>query len=850
MNEAAARVKINKLLEAAGWRFFDEEGKSGNVRPEQSVALDAPSDLDAMGEDFEKISRGVIDFLLLDGKGFPLIVLEAKSERRNPLDGKEQARGYARSQNCRFVILSNGSLHYFWDLERGDPRVITAFPTPESMAGYREFAPDPKRLVEERVEADYIARTRRPDYDRDAAWKNESEREDFKRANKLRFLRDYQLRAVRALQGAARRGSDRFLFEMATGAGKTLTAAAVIKLFLRTGNARRVLFLVDRLELEDQAAGVFRELLSADYETLVYKRSREDWRRAEIVVATVQSLLFDNKYRRLFSPTDFDLVISDEAHRSIGGNARAVFDYFLGWKLGLTATPRDYLRNFDEVDAAVNNPREAESRLLRDTYRTFGCESGQPTFRYSLIDGVEEGFLISPTVVDARTDVTTKLLSEKGFVASFTDDEGEEREEIYKRRAFEKGFYSEATNQLFCKVFLENALRDPISGEVGKSIVFAVSQDHAAALAQIFNRMAGKMFPGRYQSDFAVQVTSRVADAQQFAVNFANNGLRGSANFLSGYRTGKARVCVTVGMMTTGYDCADVLNLGLFRPVFSPTDFVQIKGRGTRPHDFRREIVDESLKAGLPDLEAARKTAFKLFDFFANCEYFETEFNYDEALELPKGGGDGADPAVAEPTRPAGAYVYEGGDFIDGIREEEIGPEGMKVDRMLFEKFSETARGDADIAGAVEREEWERAADRVRREVFNRPEEYFNLDKLRRAAGVDRRVSLREILERAFDLVPGFKSRDELLEEEFAKFIDDHKPGEDADVPAMRRFFEAYVTASGETRAVIDAGRYAELAANPTFSLDDLRSVPPKYRRLIPDYVRDYVSLSRFVPYP
>ena len=131
---------------------------------------------------------------------------------------------------------------------------------------------------------------------------------------------------------------------MATGTGKTLTAAAVIKLFLRTGNACRVLFLVDRLELEDQARKAFTALLKNDFQTVVYKENRTDWRLAEIVVTTVQSLQFNNKYQQLFSPTDFDLVISDEAHRSIGGNARAVFEYFIGYKLGLTATPRDYLK--------------------------------------------------------------------------------------------------------------------------------------------------------------------------------------------------------------------------------------------------------------------------------------------------------------------------------------------------------------------------------------------------------------------------------------------------------------------------------------------------------------------------
>ena len=122
---------------------------------------------------------------------------------------------------------------------------------------------------------------------------------------------------------------------------------------------------MDRLELEDQAwqKAFVALLLSADFQTMIYKENRDDWRRAEIVVTTVQSLLFNNKYQRLFSPTDFDLVISDEAHRSIGGNARAVFDYFIGYKLGLTATPRDYLRRFDNAKPGTRDPREAERRL-------------------------------------------------------------------------------------------------------------------------------------------------------------------------------------------------------------------------------------------------------------------------------------------------------------------------------------------------------------------------------------------------------------------------------------------------------------------------------------------------------
>ena len=842
MNEATARLKINRLLENADWRLFPEGTTPANVQLEAGVAL-KPSDLNGLGDDFEKTSRGFVDYLLLDERGFPFIVLEAKSEEKQPLVGKEQARKYARSMNCRFVILSNGNLHYFWDLERGNPNIITSFPTPDSVTGYSKVQPNPQRLIDEPVRDDYIVLTQRPNYASEAAWKNEAERPGFIKSNNLRFLRTYQLQAIHALQQAVKDGNDRFLFEMATGTGKTLTAAAVIKLFLRSGNASRVLFLVDRLELEEQARKMFAAILSADYSTVIYKEKRNDWRSAEIVVTTVQSLLFNNKFQTLFSPTDFDLVISDEAHRSISGNARAVFDYFVGYKLGLTATPRDYLRGFDRTGPNVRDPREAERRLLLDTYRTFGCESGQPTFRYSLLDGVKDGYLINPTVVDARTEVTTQLLADGGFVVSFTDDTGDEHEESFKQREFEKRFFAEATNQVFCKTFLENALRDPISGEIGKSIVFAVSQNHAARLTHTLNEIADVMFPGKYQSDFAVQVTSQVPDAQQFTINFANNNLSGVGNFLPSYRTSKARVCVTVGMMTTGYDCTDILNLGLFRPIFSPTDFVQIKGRGTRKHDFLEELHDSDMAGSVAQPE---KTEFKLFDFFANCEFFETEFNYDQVIELPppQSRGEGEEGSGKGPTL---VYAYEhlGKDILSTIREETIGTRGMKVDRMLFERFGNTIRGDETLKEAVEAGQWDRAIDYVNREVFDKPEEYYTLDKLRKAAAVDRRITIREILEKVFDLIPGFKSIDELLEEEFAKFVADHKPERAGAIIPIKNYFKAYAT-DGYVRDIIDKRQFARLATNLSFSSADFRAVPRKYRDLVPEYIKDYVSLNQF----
>ena len=191
-----------------------------------------------------------------------------------------------------------------------------------------------------------------------------------------------------------------------------------------------------------------------------------------------------------------------------------------------------------------------------------------------------------------------------------------------------------------------------------------------------------------------------------------------------------------------------------------------------------------------------QKTAFKLFDFFGNCEYFETEFNYDEVLKLPRPrAGSGSDGATG-PGVTGGTYEHLGADIIASVREETIGYKGMKIDRMLFEKFEDTVRKDETIADAVMAGQWDRVIDYVNREVFDKPEEYYTLKKLRQAAAVDRRLTLREILEKVFGLIPGFKSKDELLEEEFAKFVADCKPDEADVILAIKNYFKAYATSN------------------------------------------------------
>ncbi|HOQ70120.1 MAG TPA: DEAD/DEAH box helicase family protein [Anaerolineaceae bacterium] len=839
MNEAIARIKINRMLEKAGWRFFDTPEGSANIILEGKTSL-KKADIDNLGRNFEKLKAGYVDFLLLDEDGFPFIVLEAKREEKSPLDGKEQARKYARSQNVRFIILSNGNLHYFWDLERGNPEVITEFPRLESVKHRTRFKPNPKALAREPVTEDYIAQSQLPGFTNDPRWLNPDQRPQFITDQGLRILRKYQLAAVHALQRSAGEGNDRFLFEMATGTGKTLVAAAVIKLFLRTGNARRILFLVDRLELENQAYKNFDQLLKKDYQTVIYKENRQDWRKAEIVVTTVQSLEFDNKYMRLFSPTDFDLIISDEAHRSINGNSRAVFEYFVGLKLGLTATPKDYIKNIDPATLSQRDPRAWERRQLLDTYKTFGCEQGEPTYRYSLVDGVRDGYLVNPVVVDARTEITTQLLSNQGYAVTVINEEGEEQELVFFQRQFERTFFSDLTNLELCQTFLANALRDPLSGEIGKSIIFCVSQEHASRVTQLLNELAHKYFPDKYNSDFAVQITSNIPGAQEYSISFANNNLNGHTRFLDGYKSSKTRACVTVGMMTTGYDCQDILNLAMMRPIFSPTDFIQIKGRGTRRWDFTYPYKDGHRVEEI----VKHKAHFKLFDFFANCEYFEDKFNYDEVIKLPRVSARVSDNGEATYTEPEGAEVFVP-DPLKSLEEKAIGLDGMKIDRKLFERFSRPILDDPELVQAVVDRQWEHAVHLLRENYADKPEDYVTIEKLIRSEGLDRRLTWKEVLMRIFGLIDRFKTRDELLDEEFQKFVAIHKP-EPENIVRIRNYMHAYLT-DAEVRRIIDAGNYAELASNPKLSLNDLLALD-QWLRLVPAYIKEYISINTYLP--
>ena len=839
VKEAQARIKINKKLEESGWRFEADKNGLANIELEAGVKFSE------LGDDFENAQthdkhRGAIDFLLLDKDGRPLVVVEAKRESINPLSAKEQARNYARNVSARFIILSNGNIHYLWDTKYGNPETISRFPTQESISQYETYTPNPNELADTPVDEYYIMESQMPSFKRDPAFQDEVQRSTFLKNNNLKQMRPYQVQAVKSLQTAAREGKMRFLFEMATGTGKTLVSAAVIKLFLKSGNARRILFLVDRLELETQANKAFIDYLGKDYTSLIYKEKKDSWANAHIVVSTIQTFLAGDRYRTEFSPTDFELVISDEAHRSISGNSRAVFEYFVGYKLGLTATPKDYLKGFDTEDTDIQG--EFERRQLLDTYKTFGCESGEPTFRYSLLDGVPK-YLVNPLIVDVRTEITTQLLADKGYAVHTTSEEGEEVTEVYKGKDFERKFFNEETNVAMCKAFLDNGLSDPVAKKLGvqlfgKSIVFCVSQNHAARITNILNKLAFKKWPDQYgeRSDFAMQVTSLVQGAQQMTINFANNLLGGKVRNPEGYDTCKTRVCVTVGMMTTGYDCQDILNLALMRPVFSPSEFIQIKGRGTRKFLF--EYSDYETKEIISD----SKDRYKLFDFFAVCEYFEHEFSYDDKIVLPAISGswisslDNVD---------SGIINLASQDDIETIEETPVGPEGMRIDRESFKSaVAEDVVGNQTLKKMWDNGDIAAAEEYTKKNILEKPKYFLTLDKIRKAFSVDRRISIREFLLVAFGQKEGFEMKDDLLESEWLKFQETN----DVDMEhydVVKSFFKSYIV-DEEVRNIIKNNTPAEFNFCPSFGFDEYQKLNG-FKSIVPTYVKDYVPLNTFI---
>ncbi len=679
-NEAFSRILIDKALEASGWNLLD---------PQQIL--------------FEHHSAsGRADYLLKDSLGRVLCVLEAKREDLDPYDAKEQARGYAENRNAPFIILSNGREHWFWNYERADQRDayrIERLPSREDLERVRLKNLQPPRPLQTEVIRPESLRPLRHDL----------------------TLRGYQIRALDEIaKGYDEAGRRKFLLEMATGTGKTLLCAALIRRFLVTRNAERVLFIVDRIELAKQTMEDFNVILG-EFKPVIYKTARRtgELLGSSVVIATIQSLMMDRRYREEFTPFYFDLVINDEAHRSIYGDAREAVQFFQATRIGLTATPKAYLKNVNIEQLAAEEPKALEARQLRDTYHYFGCEPGLPTFRYDIIDAVQdpEGpFLCLPKIIDCRSDITTQALQEAGWTVVIN-----EQEENFKIQDLERKIFTPHRNRVMCEAFLKEAQRDP-TGEIGKSIIFAVNQTHATSLTKILNELK----PG-----IALTITSRIPDASSLAKEF-RDGKR------------QERIAVSVDMLSTGYNCRDLLNVVLMRPIFSPTEYIQIKGRGTRRFTF---VVGNT--------EYEKKHYF-LLDFCAVAEYFEETYDYAAPLKVPQDGRRGA-PARYEPgdvREPETTYggeqggetrreipVWDGTDRIVSQEVRIVGPNGEKVDAMTFRgsfehDLKEFAEDNPDLQEAVATEDDDAIETILQERFYHRPEMFYAPDKLMISYGV------------------------------------------------------------------------------------------------------------------
>jgi len=689
--EAFSRVLIDDALRESGWDILDDR--------EVELELSGTS--------------GRADYIL-NGWSGPLCVLEAKppNENEDPYDAKEQARGYAENINAPFIILSNGVIHYFWDWQNSDQDAyrIERLPSQKDLIRMTQKNLQPaKSLKTDVVTQNYLATF-------DSSLQ----------------LRNYQIRALDAIEkGFDKEGRRKFLLEMATGTGKTLLCAALIRRFLQTRNAERVLFIVDRIELAKQTLETF-DIALRDYKPVIYKTARKkpmELMGSSVVIATIQSLQVDRRYREEFTPYYFDLIINDEAHRSIYGNSREVVQYFQGTRVGLTATPKAYLKNIDVTKLSAEDPKALEARELRDTYHYFGCEPGKPTFRYDILDAMKdpEGpYLVLPKIYDIRSEITTQALAENGWIVKI-----DEQDESYKVNQLEKEIFIPERNRLICEQILKNGLRDP-EDNFGKTIVFAVNQRHATELTKILNSLK----PG-----IAITITSRIKDASTIAKEF-RDGKR------------KERIAISVDMLSTGYNCLDILNIVLARPIFSPTEYIQIKGRGTRLHTFR---------AGKKEY---RKAFFNLLDFCGVAEYFEEKYDYSIPLTVPKiakksektvktqkvSGKSGSASLNEDERTSAGSFdkapvpIWTGRDVIDTSEIKIVGPNGEKVDVMTFRgsyerDLKKLYKQDMKFKKAVDSEDDDQLVTILSEKFFNRPEMYYTPAKLIKSYGIPAPVS-------------------------------------------------------------------------------------------------------------
>ncbi|MFC7485418.1 DEAD/DEAH box helicase family protein [Knoellia sp. CPCC 206453] len=539
VSEAETRVQfIDQDLREAGWDLSQE-------REREYPVSGMPN---AQG-------KGFVDYVLWGDDGLPLAIVEAKRTMREAMVGQQQAKLYAdclESMTGRrpVIMCTNGYDRWIWDDAAGyPPRKISGFLTKNEL----------ELMVQRR-------QTRLP---------LESAVID-----KSIVERHYQARAIRSVGEAFEAKRREALLVMATGSGKTRTVIALVDQLMKQGWAKRVLFLADRVALVNQAVGAFKtHLPSASTVNLITEKDAN----GRVFVATYPTMMglindTDKNGGRQFGPGYFDLIVIDEAHRSVYAKYGAIFDWFDAMLVGLTATPKD------EID--------------RNTYSLFHLEDGVPTDAYSLDEAVAEGYLVPPVGVS----VPLRFMRTGIHYGELSDDEKEEWDSLewgeddvvptdVNPEELNKWLFNEDTVDKALKHLMEHGHKVAGGDRLGKTIIFAKNNAHAEFIRERFDTA----YP-EFAGDFARVVTYKTEYAQSLIDDFSS-------------KEKAPHIAISVDMLDTGIDVPEVVNLVFFKLVRSVSKFWQMIGRGTRLS---------------PDLYGPGddKKNFYVFDFCMNLEYF------------------------------------------------------------------------------------------------------------------------------------------------------------------------------------------------------------------------------------
>jgi len=554
-SEAQTRSElIDRQLAQAGWDVTNPT----LVIQEFDILVDATS-LTTAEPPSPYTGHQFSDYVLLGKNGKPLAVVEAKKTSKDPALGREQAKQYCYNIQKQlggelpFCFYTNGHDHYFWDLGNYPPRKIVGFPTRDDLERFQYIRRNRKPLTQELINTNIAGR-------------------------------DYQIRAIRAvLEGIEQKKRD-FLLVMATGTGKTRTCIALVDGLMRAGHAEKILFLVDRIALREQALAAFKEHLPHEpcWPNVGEKLLAKDRRIYVSTYPTMLNIIRDESQQ--LSPHFFDFIVVDESHRSIYNTYGEVLGYFKTITLGLTATPTDIIDH--------------------NTFQLFHCEDGLPTFAYTFEEAVNNvpPYLSSFQVMKIQTRFQMEGISKRTI--SLEDQkklllEGKEIEEInFEGSQLEKQVINKGTNTLIVKEFMEECIKDGSGVLPGKTIFFCSSKAHARRMEEIFD----KLFP-QYKGELAKVLVSddpRVYGKGGLLDQFTNNDM--------------PRIAISVDMLDTGIDVREIVNLVFAKPVYSYTKFWQMIGRGTR-----------LLETSKPKPWCTDKEVFLILDCWDNFEYFKLQ---------------------------------------------------------------------------------------------------------------------------------------------------------------------------------------------------------------------------------